>query len=276
MASAVPPSESLDHVLGFIIPQRNVRGRIVRLGPVLDDVLSAHAYPPVVERLVAQALVLAALLGSTLKDEDGQLTLQAQTEHGAISLLVADYKGGAVRGYAQFDADRLAELGPEPTLFGLFGKGFLAITFDLATTGERYQGIVPLEGTSLAEAAEHYFAQSEQVPSLIRIAVRHDAGAGCLAGGMMIQHLPEGEVGRERLHVSHDHPDWEHAMVIGRTLRDAELTDTALALDDIVWRLFHEETQIRTTGNQPIAKGCRCDLAHIRSVLARFPGRHGR
>lgn len=265
------PAESIDAAFGFAIPARHARARLVRLGPVLDDVLSAHHYPPVIERLVAEALVLACLLGATLKGEGGQLTLQAQTEQGVVSLLVADYKAGAVRGYAQYDVDGLAELGDAPTLFGLFGKGFLAITFDQALTGERYQGVVPLEGASLGEAAEHYFAQSEQVPSLVHIAVRHDPGAGCVAGGILLQHLPEGEVGRERLHVRHDHPDWEHVMVLGRTLSDAELTDRTLPYADIAWRLFHEESEIRVFEPQAICKGCRCEIGHIRDVLGRFP-----
>lgn len=243
----------------------------MRLGPVLDDVLAAHAYPPPVERLLASALVLAALLGSTLKDAGGQLTLQAQNEHGVVSLLVADYKAGEVRGYAKFDADRLAELGSDPTLFGLFGKGYLAITFDQAVTGERYQGIVPLDGDSLASAAEHYFFQSEQIPSIVQIATRHDAGQGCFAAGLLLQHLPEGEVGRERLHVRHDHPEWEHVQALATTLKDAELTDDALPLTDIVWRLFHEEEEVRVTDPTVITKGCRCDLDHIRSVIGRFP-----
>jgi molecular chaperone Hsp33 len=259
-----------DEALGFAIPARNVRGRLARVGAALDDVLSAHRYPPVIEKLVAEALVLASLLGALLKDDAGQLTLQAQTEHGVVSLLVADYKAGAVRGYAQFDADRLAELGESPSLFGLFGKGFLAITFDQATSGERYQGIVPLEGASLGTAAEHYFAQSEQIPSLLHIAVRHDPGEGCIGAGMLLQHLPEGEVGRERLHVRHDHPDWEHVMMLGRTLSDGELTDPALPLTDIAWRLFHEEPEVRAFDAVEIRKGCRCDPMHIRSVLARF------
>lgn len=264
-------SATLDQALGFTIPSRHARGRIVRLGPVLDDVLAAHAYPPQIERLLASALVLAALLGSTLKDAGGQLTLQAQTENGVVSLLVADYKGGEVRGYAKFDADRLAELGPDPTLFGLFGKGYLAITFDQAVTGERYQGIVPLDGESLADAAEHYFFQSEQIPSIIQIATRHDAGEGCLAAGLLLQHLPEGEVGRERLHVRHDHPEWEHVQALAHTLKDKELTDNALPLSDIVWRLFHEEEEVRVTDPTALSKGCRCDLDHIRSVIGRFP-----
>lgn len=270
-SSFVTLAPDIDQALGFTIPSRNARGRILRLGPVLDDVLAAHAYPPPIEKLLASALVLAALLGSTLKDAGGQLTLQAQTEKGVVSLLVADYRGGEVRGYAKFDADRLVELGSDPTLFGLFGKGYLAITFDQAVTGERYQGIVPLDGDSLGQAAEHYFFQSEQIPSIIQIATRHDAGEGCFAAGLLLQHLPEGEVGRERLHVRHDHPEWEHVQALARTLRDEELTDPALPLSDIAWRLFHEESEIRVTAPVGMTKGCRCDLTHIRDVIGRFP-----
>ncbi|AOF97786.1 Hsp33 family molecular chaperone HslO [Sphingobium sp. RAC03] len=260
----------VDHAIGFTIASRHARGRLVRLGPVLDEVLAAHAYPPAIERLLASALVLAALLGATLKQADGQLTMQAQTEHGVVRLLVADYKNGDLRGYAKFDADRLAELGPDPTLFGLFGKGYLAITFDQSVTGERYQGIVPLDGESLGAAAEHYFFQSEQIPSVIRIATRHEPGEGCYAAGLLLQHLPEGEVGRERLHVRHDHPEWEHVQALAVTLKDEELTNTSLPLSDIVWRLFHEEEEVRATDPTPLAKGCRCDLSHIRDVIGRF------
>ena len=271
------PALDIDQAIGFTIPSRHVRGRIVRLGPTLDAILSAHAYPPPIERLLGQALVMAALLGSTLKHVDGQLTMQAQTENGVVRLLGADYKSGAVRGYVDFDADRLAELGPDPTLFGLFGKGYLAITFDQAAPteddrAERYQGIVPLEGDSLGKAAERYFSQSEQIPSFVQIATHHgDHGQGCMATGLLLQHLPEGEVGRERLHVRHDHPEWEHVQALAATLKDAELTDGSLPLADIVWRLFHEEDEVRVLAPVPIAKGCRCDLSHIRDVIGRFP-----
>jgi len=268
----------LDAGLGFTIPARHVRGRVVRLGAVLDEILSAHAYPPVVERLLAEALVLAALLGSTLKDDAGQLTLQAQTEAGAVSLLVADYaastRGGALRGYVQFDPDRLAEQGSDPTLFGLFGKGYLAITIDQAATAgapaHRYQGIVPLEGESLAKAAEHYFYQSEQIPSFVRIDVRHDAGRAPVAGGILVQHLPEGEVGRDRLHVRHDHPEWEHVQALAQTVQPAELTDEGLGLDEVLWRLFHEEEEVRVQDAHVLTRGCRCDETHIRNVIGQF------
>ncbi len=203
-----------DRVLGFTIPSRDARGRVVRLGPVLETVLTAHDYPVPIKHLLAEALVLAALVGSLLKDGEGQLTMQAQTQGGVVDLLVCDYRGGELRGYVRHDADRLAMLGANPSLFALFGQGaYLAITFDLATTGQRYQGIVPLEGASLAEACEAYFAQSEQVPTLIRVAVRSDK-AGCVAGGLLVQHLPEGEEGRERIHVQMDHPHWEHVATL--------------------------------------------------------------
>ena len=256
----------MDTALGFAIPDRHARGRVVRMGPLLEAVLAAHGYPPVIERLLAEALVLTALLGSTLKDASGQMTLQAQTESGVVDLLVCDYRGGELRGYVKHDADRLGSLPPSPSLTDLFGTGYLAITFDQASSGERYQGIVPLEGMSLAEAAQSYFSQSEQIPSLIRFAMTGD-----IAGGMLLQHLPEGEEGRERLHVRLDHPEWEHVAILGGTISEGELTDPTLDLSDIVWRLFNEEEKILVHAKTPLTKGCRCDAEHVRSVIMRFP-----
>lgn len=195
-----------DVALGVTVPSRHARGRAARLGPVLDSILANHAYPPVLETLLAEALVLTALLGALLKDPGGQLTIQAQTENGIVDLLVCDYKGGELRGYVRHDPDRLAEAGPNPSLFALFGKAYLAITFDQPATDERYQGIVPLEGEGLAQAAQSYFAQSEQIPSIVRLEARRDE-QGWVAGGLMFQHLPEGEEGRERLHTRLDHPE---------------------------------------------------------------------
>ena len=264
------PDTGFDRILRFTLPDRNARGRILRLGPVLDEILSAHAYPPPIKHLLAEALALAALLGSLLKDGAGQLTLQAQTEAGAVRLLACDYRGGELRGYVQHDADRVAALGPNPPLFALFGRGYLAITFDLAATGRRYQGIVPLEGGSLAEACEIYFAQSEQVPTLIRVGVRSGAG-GCVAGGLLVQHLAEGEEGRERLHVRMDHPHWEHVAALAGSVRHEELVDPTLGLESIVWRLFHEEREVRVESGHAISRGCRCSIEHYRELIARFP-----
>lgn len=259
-----------DRVLRFTLPDRNARGRVARLGPVLDEILSAHAYPAPIKHLLAEALALAALLGSLLKEGVGQLTLQAQTEAGAVRLLACDYRGGELRGYVQHDADQVAALGPNPPLFALFGRGYLAITFDLAATGRRYQGIVPLEGGSLAEACEIYFAQSEQVPTLIRVGVR-SGFEGCVAGGLLVQHLAEGEEGRERLHVRMDHPHWEHVAALAGSVRHEELVDPALGLESIVWRLFHEEREVRVEPGPPVSRGCRCSVAHYRELIARFP-----
>jgi molecular chaperone Hsp33 len=273
--AGVTQSETFaDKPLRFSIPEMHARGRVLRLDAVLNDILSAHAYPPVVEKTLAEALVLTALLGATLKNAEGQLTLQAQTENGAISMLVCDYKDGDLRGYAQFDAIKLAELPQDATLFGLFGKGYLAITFDRNVPAEegggRYQGIVPLEGESLDDAAISYFAQSEQIPTLIKVAVGHNAGR-CVAAGFLIQHLPEGEEGRERLHVRMDHPEWEHVSALAGTLTADELTDSKLPLEEIIWRLFHDEEQVRIETGSALDKGCRCDPGHIRDVIARFP-----
>lgn len=259
-----------DQPLVFTIADRHVRGRLIRLGPVLNTVMAAHSYPPVAEKLLAEALVLTALLGSTLKGEESQLTLQAQTGGGPVELLVCDYKGGELRGYLKFDAERLAEVGTDPTLFALFGEGFLAITFDQAANAERYQGIVPLEGASIGDAAEHYFEQSEQIPSLIKLAARHDAEAGCVAGGLLLQHLPEGEVGRDRLHVRHDHPEWDHARTIAETLKGEELTDPATSLETLAWRLFHED-EVRVEAGRFVSRGCRCSVDYFAGVLSKFP-----
>ncbi|MFM9934760.1 MAG: Hsp33 family molecular chaperone HslO [Novosphingobium sp.] len=258
-----------DRTLAFTVAARNARGRVVRLGPVLDEIIAAHAYPAPIRHLLAEALVLATLLGSLLKDADGQLTMQAQTQDGVVDLLVCDYRGGELRGYARFDRARLDDLGPSPSLHALFGDGYLAVTFDLATSGQRYQGIVPLEGDTLAEACESYFVQSEQIPTLIRLDMRSDF-TGCVAGGMLIQHLPDGEEGRERIHVQLDHPEWEHIQILGSSVAHAELVDPALDLESLVWRLFHEEPEIRVEHGPRVIKGCRCSGEYYRSVLARF------
>jgi len=264
-----PKAIDLDRALGFAIPSRSARGRIVRLGPTLDTVLAAHAYPPAIEALLAEALTLAALIGSTLKDADAQLTMQTRTENGVVQLLVCDYRGGEVRGYIQFDPDKLAQAPEQPTLFALFGQGYLAITFDLATSGERYQGIVPLDGDTLAQAAESYFVQSEQIPSLVRVGIRKEGGR-TLAGGLFLQHLPEGEDGRERLHTRLDHPEWEHVAALGSTMGVDELADPSLPLETLVWRLFNEEEDVRVLVSTPLARGCRCTAEHIQGVIAKF------
>lgn len=263
------PETFADRLLGFTLPGKNARGRVVRLDLTLNDVLSAHDYPAPIKHLLGEALVLGALMGGLLKGEQGQLTMQAQTKSGSVQLLVCDYSAGEMRGYAEFDADQLDNLGANPALSALFGEGYLAITFE-TDGGQRYQGIVPLEGDTLAEACESYFVQSEQVPTLIRIASR-SGPAGHEAAGILIQHLADGEEGRERLHVRLDHPDWEHIVALGATISHEELLDESLSMEGIIWRLFHEEEQIRIQPGSSISRGCRCSAEHYGEVLARFP-----
>jgi molecular chaperone Hsp33 len=195
------------------------------------------------------------------------LTFQAQTESGIVDLLVCDYRGGEIRGYVRFDKDRLSGLPNLPSLAALFGKGYFAITFDQTVSGERYQGIVPIEGNSLAEAAQSFFSQSEQIPSLVRLAVDD---TGHIAGGILLQHLPEGEEGRERLHTRLDHPEWDHVRAMTETIKARELVDAGLALETLLWRLFHQEEEIRVLAAVGLSRGCRCNLDHIKSVISRF------
>lgn len=267
-----------EQVLGFTVPSRDARGRLVRMDGLLDSILSAHAYPAPIAHCLAEALVVTALIGSLVKGEGSQVTLQAKGSGGAISLLVCDFRDGDLRGYIDHDADRLASLGTNTNLSALFGEGYLALTFDVVLpvgneTGgpesRRYQGIVPLEGNSIGEAVESYFFQSEQVPTLIRVAIS-GAEAHYHAAGMLVQHLPEGEEGRERLHVKLDHPVWEHVAIMAGSVRHAELLDSALSLESVVWRLFNEEEEVRVFRGPRLDRGCRCTAEHYVKVLSGF------
>jgi molecular chaperone Hsp33 len=269
-ARGASPGAGDDRLVSFTIPGCHARGRIVRLGPVLDRILAAHDYPAPIQHLLAEALVLTALMGGLLKREGSQLTMQAQTTGGAVELLVCDYRDGELRGYVKHDPELLVGIGDEPSLRALFGKGHLAITFEVAATNQRYQGVVPLESGSLSQAVEAYFAQSEQVPTLIRTAVEAD-GKPNVAGGLLVQHLADGEEGRERLHVRMDHPEWEHVAILAHSVRHDELVDAALPLEGLVWRLFHEEPEVRVQALIPLSRGCRCSIVHFEEVLSRFP-----
>jgi molecular chaperone Hsp33 len=264
-----PDIKTLDVALGVTVPSRHARGRAARLGPALDAILANHNYPPVIEKLLAEAMVLTALLGSLLKDPGGQLTVQAQTTSGIVDLMVCDYLAGELRGYVRHDPSRLADA-RDPSLATLFGHGYLAITFDQPATDERYQGIVPLEGATLADAAQSYFSQSEQIPSIVRVTAEKKNGHW-IAGGVLFQHLPEGEEGRERLHTRLDHPDWDHVAAMAGSVRPEELVDDSLPLEELIWRLFHDEPEVRTLASVPLGRGCRCDPDYVRSVIARFP-----
>lgn len=270
------PKEGLapiaDRSLSFTVAARNVRGQMVRIDAALNAVLAAHDYPAPLARLLAEALTVTAMLGSTLRPgtgpDDGQLTLQAQSKGGAIDLLVCDYRAGALRGYLNFNADAI--ITESMTLPELFGTGYLAITLDQTAASERYQGIVPLEGDTIAHAIEGYFANSEQLPTMIRLGVAGSKESGWIAGGLLVQHLARRELGGERLDVVELHPDWQHIATLAATTKAQELVDPALAAESLLWRLFHEE-EIRISYGAIPSRGCRCNMAHIQDVIGSFP-----
>lgn len=266
----LPPDETgFDAVLGFSLPERDVRGRCLRLGPVLDTILSAHEYPGPIRHLLAEALLLAAMIGSLGKEDGSQMTMQAQSANGIVDMLVCDYRDGELRGYVRFDAERLHDIGSNPPLSALVGReAYLAMTFDVRDGG-RYQGIVPLDAASLAEACETYFRQSEQLPTVLRVAVQSQ-DRHCVAGGLLLQYLPDGEGGRERLHVRHDDPNWEHVEILGSSVKHGELADAELSIEALLWRLFHEEAELRVEKIAELTRGCRCSAEHYRMVLSRF------
>ena len=206
---------NLDEALGFTLAARHARGRLVRLGPVLDEILSAHDYPAPIARILSEALTLTALLGAMLKDAGGQLTLQAQTEAGIVDLLVCDYQGGELRGYVRFDMERLAHE-PLAVVVRLVRQGLSRDHLRPGGNARALSGHRPARGRLARRARpQSYFNQSEQIPSLVRLAV---SDTGHVAGGILLQHLPEGEEGRERLHTRLDHPEWEHCRALAETV----------------------------------------------------------
>lgn len=262
-------SGSDDQVLPFAIEHQDMRGRLVRLGPVLNQILDAHSYPQSVANVLAEVLALTALLGSMLK-ENGRLTVQAKSD-GAISLLVADYfDDGAMRGYAQFDPAGVAKYGAAASLRALTGRGYLALTLEQGEDNDRYQGIVDLDGESLSECATVYFLQSEQTPTRLRLAAQRDETGWWRAGGLLLQHLSRGEDGGPRLLSLDQQEDWNRVSTLMMSVRDEELIAPNLANADLLFRLFHEEG-VRVFDPTYIKRDCRCDRSRLARVLARFP-----
>ena len=261
-----------DLILPFQAEQAEVLGRLVKLGPVVDTILSRHAYPDAVSRLLGDSVALTALLGAALKFE-GKFILQASTD-GPVDLLVADYQApGGLRGYARFSSEQVAALPEEAPLLG---RGHLALTIDRGMDTERYQGVVPLEGESLAEAADIYFRQSEQLPTFIKLAVaqHYQAGQGerpwtWRAGGLLVQKLT-GEGGRRAgREAAFAEEDWTRAKALAETVEDHDLLDPMLPPDRLLYRLFHEE-QVRAYRAIPLESYCSCSKARVEELLQRF------
>ncbi len=259
----------------FDLETSNLRGRIVRFGSVLDDILGAHDYPLPISHLVAENITLAASLSSMLK-YDGIFTLQAQGD-GPLRMLASDFTSdGIIRGCATFDSERFQKSREQLSalkttesaqnhLAQYLGKGYIAFTVDQATSADRYQGIVELKGASLVDCVRHYFSQSEQIGTGIKMAVGQRDGHW-RACAIMLQHMPEDQknvqAGLGNLHED----DWRRAMILLDSCTEDELLTPEIDADELLFRLFHQEG-VRVYDRKPIAKGCRCDESRVENIL---------
>jgi molecular chaperone Hsp33 len=258
-----------DFVATFQLEGEPVRGRIVRLGAVVDEILTRHDYPEPVANLLAEACSLAALVGSSLKF-DGRLIVQAQGD-GPVSYVVGDYDtSGALRGYCQYDAARVAEVSGgfvRPGAKTLLGGGLFIMTIDPTNLKDRYQGVVPIEGETLALCAETYFAQSEQAPARVRLATAEvvtAAGRVWRAGGALMQNVA-GDEARGSTEEA-----WRRADALFSTLADDELVDPDLTTETLLFRLFHEDG-VRLYPASPLRAACRCSQDRVLGMLRSFP-----
>src|ERR1700742_3254711 len=280
--SAVPVD---DAVLPFEVSALDLRGRLTRLGPALDDILAKHNYPPPVAKLLGEAIVLTTFLGSSLKF-DGRFILQTQTD-GPVSFLVVDFQApDKLRAYARFDAARLKE---GQTSGALLGHGHLAMTIDQGPDMSRYQGLVALEGGTLEDAAHEYFLRSEQIPTRVRLAVGEEWRGGgegpkhrWRAGGMLLQFLPKAP---ERARQADLHPGdapegavthtvaeddaWVEGQSLIGTVEDVELIDPDLSGERLLYRLFHERG-VRVFASLPLRAQCSCSRDAVSSMLKSF------
>ncbi|MES2341558.1 MAG: Hsp33 family molecular chaperone [Pseudomonadota bacterium] len=257
-----------DLVAPFQIEGEPVRGRLARMGASVDEILAAHAYPEPVANLLGEACALAALVGSNLKFE-GRLIVQAQGD-GPVRYVVVDYDtGGALRGYCRYDPDAVAQAAKgfvRPGAKTLLGEGVFIMTVDQGVDMDRYQGITTIEGETLALCAEQYFAQSEQTPTRVRLAVgQADLGDGLRwrAGGMLIQNIAEDENRGPTAEA------WVRTQAFFETIGEDELIDPTISAETLLFRLFHEDG-VRVFGPKPLVAACRCSQARIESVLTSF------
>ncbi len=261
-----------DLVQPFRIDPFALRGRLVRLGPAIDLILSQHAYPERVAAMLGEAITLAVLLAGALK-YDGVFTLQTKGD-GPIRMIVADVStDGAVRGYAQYDQAKLdaatADGDTALSVPRLLGSGYIAFTVDQGEETDRYQGIVELAGVTLADCAQHYFRQSEQIQAGIKLAVGQTGPGGAWrAGGLMLQRVPpEGGYGV----IADDVEDgWRRTMVLMSSATPAELVDPELTPHRLLFRLFHEDG-VRVYDTLSLEARCRCSRERIETILRAFP-----
>ena len=274
-----------DRVLPFAVEPLDVRGRVVRLGPAVDTILTQHNYPAPVARVVGEAAALTVLLGSALKIE-GRFQLQTKSD-GSVDMLVVDFDApDRIRAFARYDETRVTEAAPGTDLLG---KGHLAFTIDQGNAMSRYQGIVALEGQGLEAAAHQYFRQSEQIPTLVRLAVAENVtgvGANWRAGGLLVQFLPSSPERQRQADLDPgDAPStyvadapvddvsfddaWVEARSLAETVEDHELVDPTLSSERLLFRLFHERG-VKVFSPQPVQSACRCSREKIDTMLRGF------
>ncbi len=281
-----------DTILPFEVATLDLRGRVVRLGDDVDEILARHDYPAPVAKLLGEAIVLACLLGSSLKF-DGRFIMQTQGD-GPVQMLVADYTAptGKVRGYARYDSDGVAAAVAAGKFDSgtLLGEGHLAMTVDQGPETSRYQGLVALEGNSLEEVAHEYFLRSEQIPTRVRLAVGEEMRAGpdgmrhrWRAGGILLQHLPKAsdsarvpdlDPGDAPEGMTPDDVEEDDAWVEGRalveTVQDVELLDPDVSAERLLYRLFHERG-VRVFRNIEVDAQCSCARENVEALLKSFP-----
>jgi len=275
--ASVSPVVPDDLIQPFQIETFGVRGRLVRLGPLVDTILGKHDYPEPVAQMLGELLALAATLSGVIKF-DGVFSVQTKG-NGPIRFMVVDITtSGEMRGYAQYDKAKLADLAANigDSVPRLLGKGYLAFTVDQGPDTERYQGIVELNGATLAECAHNYFRQSEQMDAAVKLAVgrvAQDGGDAWRAAGMMVQRLPEaaarqrqsGEAGDEDIE-----DGWRRAVIMMGASTSGELLDPRLHPHRLLYRLFHEDG-VRVYGPVELSAGCRCSRERVERTLRAFP-----
>jgi molecular chaperone Hsp33 len=279
-----------DTILPFAVKALDLRGRIVRLGPAVDSILTSHDYPAPVAKLLGEAIVLTVMLGSSLKI-DGRFILQTQSD-GPVRMLVVDFTSpGNVRACARFDAGQVAAAiaanAADPGK--LLGHGHLAMTIDQGPDMSRYQGLVPLEGGDLEHAAHEYFLRSEQIPTRVRLAVAEEFVAGengaCRrwrAGGILLQFLPNSAERARQAdldpgdapagtapHVLPEDEAWVEGRSLVATVNDIELIDPALSSERLAYRLFHERG-VRVFRAAPVTAQCSCSRQNVENMLRSF------
>ena len=276
-----PQTSDDDAVTVFQLDGRPVRGRMARMGLSADVILGAHDYPVSVARLVGEAVLLAVLIGDSLKFE-GKLIIQASGAgsqgqnvqgSGAVAFVVADYvPGEGVRAYAKYDAERVKTLesvqGGSVGVDMLLGGGHFVMTIDQGDGTDRYQGVTEIVGDSLAQSAEHYFAQSEQVPTRVKLSVGQlvgDEGSQrWRAGGALIQRIAGDDARGDA------HEDFEHAQALFETIAPDELIDPVVTGSRLLYRLFHEDG-VRVEASRAVMRRCTCEETRLKELLARFP-----